>query len=89
MEITFDFTKDAINVRKHGISLSRVKDFDFDAALYSSDDSEDYGENRLIALGFIEARLYFLIFAQRGESIRAISLRKADKHEEKEYRDNY
>jgi uncharacterized DUF497 family protein len=46
MEVTFDPAKDAENVRKHGISLARAEDFDFDTAHYDIDDSQDYGEQR-------------------------------------------
>jgi hypothetical protein len=83
--ITFDPGKDARNKKKHGISLSRAAGFDFEAAIFLVDDREDYGEVRIRAIGFLDARLYSLVFAQDGEDIRAISLRKATRHEEKEY----
>jgi hypothetical protein len=86
--ITFDPRKDVINKRKHGISLSRAADFDFEAAIFLVDDREDYGEIRIRAIGFLDARLYSIVFAQDGEDIRAISLRKATRHEEKEYEKN-
>jgi len=86
MEVTFSATKDARNRRKHGIPLSRAKDFDFDTPLYIVDDSQDYGEIRIIAIGFIRAVLYVLVFSPRGEdAIRAIMLRKADNHEMRKY----
>lgn len=88
MAITFDPKKDTINKKKHGISLNRAADFDFEAAIFLVDDREDYGEVRIRAIGFLEARLYSLVFAQDGEDIRAISLRKATRHEEKEYEKN-
>lgn len=77
--MTFSSTKDAINRRKHGISLGRTEDFDFETALYDIDDREDYGETRY------RARLYALVFTQTGESIRPISLRKATPQERKRY----
>lgn len=52
------------------------------------DDREDYGEIRIRALGFLDGRLYSLVFAQEGEDIRAISLRKATRHEEEEYEES-
>ena len=52
------------------------------------DDREDYGEVRVRAIGFLDARLYSLVFAQDGEDIRAISHRKATRHEEKEYEES-
>ncbi len=85
MEFLFDRAKDRINKRKHGISLSRAEDFDFDAAVYVVDDRDDYGEVRIRAIGFLDGRLFVLVFTQVGEDIRAISLRKADKHDEIEY----
>jgi hypothetical protein len=86
--MTFDPRKDAINKKKHGISLSRAADFDFEAAVFLVDDREDYGEVRVRAIGFLDARLYSLVFVQDGDDIRAISLRKATRHEEKEYEKN-
>ena len=88
--ITYDSKKDKANKRKHGISLSRAEDFDYEEALYSIDDREDYGETRFRAIGFLDARLYTLVFVDDEESndIRAISLRKATKHEAKEYKES-
>ena len=88
--IKYDPKKDKANKRKHGISLSRTEDFDFEEALYSIDDREDYGEIRIRAIGFLKARLHTLVFVDDEESddIRAISLRKATKHEAKEYKES-
>ena len=88
--ISYDPKKDKANKRKHGISLSSAEDFGFEDALYSTDDREDYGEIRIRAIGFLDARLYTLVFVDEEESddIRAISLRKATKHEAKEYKES-
>jgi uncharacterized DUF497 family protein len=88
MAILFDPGKDAANKRKHGISLSRAEDFDFEAAVFVIDDREDYGEVRFRAVGFLDARLYSLVFMLDGENVRAISLRKATRHEAKEYKES-
>jgi uncharacterized DUF497 family protein len=86
MEVTFDPAKDTINRSKHGISLARAEDFDFDTPLYIVDDSQNYGEIRIIAIGFLGAKLHVLVFSPRGEdAIRAIMLRKADKREMRKY----
>jgi uncharacterized DUF497 family protein len=89
VEFLFDRAKDRINRRKHRISLSRAEDFDYDAAVYVVDDREDYGEVRIRAIGFLDARLFVLVFTQESENIRAISLRKADKHDEVEYEEGW
>jgi uncharacterized DUF497 family protein len=87
--ITYDPKKDKANKRKHGISLSRAEDFDYEEALYSIDDREDYGEIRFRAIGILDAWLYTLVFVdEEGDTMRAISLRKATKHEAKEYKES-
>lgn len=89
MEIFFDPKKDLANKRKHGISLDRANDFDFDSALFKIDDREDYGETRFRAIGFLDASLYTLVFAEDDDAdIRAISLRKATRNEAKEYEES-
>jgi uncharacterized protein len=86
--LRFDAAKDRANKRKHGMSLGRAEEFDFDSALFVIDDREDYGEIRVRGLGFLDGRLYSLVFTQDGEDIRAISLRKATRHEEKDYEES-
>jgi len=89
MEVTFDPAKDAENVRKHGISLKRAEDFDEDTALFEVDDSQDYGEERWNAIGWLDATLYFLTYTLEGEIVRAISLRTTTAQERKRYAENY
>jgi uncharacterized protein len=89
VEIVFGPKKDPANKKKHRISLNRADDFDFESALYSVDDREDYGEVRYLAIGFIEARLHRFVFVDNDDGdIRAISLRKATKHEAKDYEES-
>ena len=89
MLISFSPRKNAINSRKHGISLQRAEDFDLTTALIFPDDSQDYGELRYQAIGFLDAKLHVLTFTEAEETIRAISLRKAERSEEKIYADEY
>ena len=89
MEVTFDPAKDAENIAKHGISLQRAEDFDFDSARFEFDDSQDYGEERWNLVGWLDARLYALTVVFHETSTRAISLRKAVKGEHKIYAERY
>ena len=87
--IEFSKRKDAANIRKHGISLSRAAELDFNTALEFVDDSRDYGEERIIAVGFISDKLYVLVYTESGtDTIRAISLRKATSSERKLHAEN-
>ena len=89
MQVEFDPAKDRENKRKHGISLQRADDFEMHSAAIEIDTREDYGESRFNALGFLGATLYSLTFTMRGQTVRAISFRKANRREEKSYADTY
>jgi len=45
----------------------------------------DYGEDRYQLLGRIDSRVFFLVYTLRGETIRIISARKANRREVKTY----
>ncbi|MEW5422670.1 BrnT family toxin [Amorphus sp. 3PC139-8] len=83
--ITFDDAKDTVNRERHGMSLSEAARFDFETAYVRVDDRHDYGERREIAIGLIGRRLHVLVFTMRDETVRAISLRKANLREIKLY----
>jgi uncharacterized DUF497 family protein len=79
-----DERRDA-NLRTHRIDFNAVYRFEWQTAVVFVDDREDYGELREIAIGFIDPGLYVLTFTRRGEQIRVISLRKAEKSDVRKY----
>jgi uncharacterized DUF497 family protein len=83
--IIFDPAKNARNVRERGLSFERVEDFDFGTAAFKIDDRRDYGEARIRALGFLDGKLHLLVFTERGEDLRVISLRRANRAEVRRY----
>lgn len=85
MDVEFDAAKDAANRAKHRVGLRDAERFDMETALVAADDRQDYGEDRWIAVGFIDAQLHVLVFTERNGWIRPISLRKALKREEQQY----
>ncbi|HTQ35026.1 MAG TPA: BrnT family toxin [Stellaceae bacterium] len=85
MKIEFDPAKDRINWAKHGISLAPAAEMEFDNAVVIEDRRTDYGETRFIAYGLIEDRLPVLWFTMRGNVLRAIGLRKANRRERTQY----
>lgn len=85
MRIEFDPDKDAINQRKHGLSLTEAEHIDFGAAAIEPDRRYAYGEDRFQAHGLMNGRLYVLVFTMRGDVLRAISLRKANLKEVKRH----
>jgi len=83
--IQFDPAKDAINRAKHGVSLGEAGSMDWDSAVIWRDDRMDYGEVRMCGLGYLGMRLYFVVFVDRGDTRRIISLRKANPREYRKY----
>ncbi len=85
MRIVFDPEKDATNLSKHGVSLAAAAELDWDAALAWIDDRADCGEQRIIALAPMGDRLFFVVFVDRVEARRVISLRRANRREVSHY----
>jgi uncharacterized DUF497 family protein len=85
MGIAFDPEKEARNVAKHRISLTRAEEMDMAAATVREDERFDYGETRYVAFGDIDDALHCLVFTFRGSKVRVISLRKANKKEVRRY----
>lgn len=85
MRITFDPTKDAANVTKHGVSLAQAADLEWDSAVTWPDARRVHDEPRQCGIGYIGLRLYFVAFVDRADGRRIISLRKANQREVKRY----
>jgi len=85
MLIEFDPVKDAVNRDKHVISLGEAARIDWGTAVTWPDDRFDYGETRMCGLGYIGLRLYSVVFVDRGDIRRIVSLRKANPREYRKY----
>ena len=85
MQYEWDDSKCKANVAKHGVDFLAAENFDWSNAIEVIDDRTDFGEERWITLGFIGNRLYVLIYTTRLDTIRIISLRKANKREREFY----
>ena len=85
MDTEFDVKKDAANQQKHGVSLSLASRIDWSEVLCFVDDRADYRELREVGYTVIDERLHVVVFVQRGDTMRIISLRKANKRELKDY----
>ena len=89
MNVTFDPAKDVANMAKHGVSLTEAAGFEWGTAVVWPDTRRDYGEARMVALGYIGLRIMALVFVDRPPEQpterRIISLRKANSREVKRY----
>lgn len=85
MAITFDPEKSARNVATRGLSFELVELLEWHTAQVLEDTRKDYGETRLQVWALLDNRLYAAVVTPRGEDLRVISFRKANKKEVKWY----
>ena len=84
----YDARKDALNRAKHGVSLLlAIQLFDGPVQI-RTDQRRNYGEQRQVAYGLIEGRLFVCVFTDRDDVRRVISLRKANRRERNAHRQN-
>jgi len=81
MAFTFDPEKSARNVADRGLSFDLVERLEWETALVVEDIRKDYGETRLQVLALMDGRLYAAVVTPRGEDLRVISFRKANRRE--------
>lgn len=81
MNVTWDEGKRRANLAKHGLDFAAAEKLFDDYRLERLDTRQDYGEDRWIALGMIHGKVVVLVYTERDEDIRAISLRKATPEE--------
>ena len=82
----WDEKKNRQNIKKHGFDFVDAEEM-FRGVLFADPDTrEDYGEKRWIGIGTIRGRIAYVVFTQPDpNTIRIISLRKANRGERKEY----
>ena len=85
MKFEWDEAKNKLNIRKHRIDLADVPPV-FDGPMYVTVDTrEDYGEDRLVGVGFLNNAVVVVVFVETAaNATRLISARKAERHERKE-----
>ena len=85
MTVEFDEAKRAKTLEERGLDMARAGEvFDGDT-LTIEDVRIDYGETRYITVGFLDERMVVLVWTQRGDIYRIISMRKANDREKAVY----
>lgn len=89
IEVEFDPGKDAINRRKHGLSLAAAQALFDGPILRQVDDRFGYEEERWLAIGRIGDHFFTACFTMRGSVFRIISFRRSSWKERKDYAQAY
>lgn len=88
MDFKWDNIKNETNIKKHGIDFSDAVQI-FDSPLISRIDKRiNYKEERWIGIGILKGIIAAIVYTEDdiNDVIRIISVRKATRHEIKEYK---
>jgi uncharacterized DUF497 family protein len=86
LEFEWDDDKASANWRRHGVEFYHaVKSFQDLFAVERVDTRQDYGEDRVNLIGMCDGVLIHVTYTERDGSIRIISARRAQSHEQDDY----
>lgn len=85
MEFVWDENKRRINLEKHGFDFLDTEKLSENRIYTVKDDRFDYGEERYFTLGLLFGRIVALSHTESDQTVRVISLRKANKYEQQKY----
>jgi uncharacterized protein len=83
--ITFDPLKREAMLAVRGLDFADAESVFSGVLIEEPDDRFDYGEERLITVGFLGERMVVVVWTPRGEDCHIISMRKANDRERKQY----
>ena len=84
--LTWDETKRKLNIKNHGFDFVGCDAIWDHFTVTREDKREDYGEVRLVCFGVLHGEVVVLVYTERARGTHVISLRKAEKHEARYYR---
>lgn len=85
MEFEYDQEKAEQNYAKHGVELLEGALIFEGSTLEWLDTRQDYGEDRIIAVGMADDQLLVVVYVERGDVIRLISTRKGGRRDRRKY----
>ncbi len=85
MEISFDPVKRERALRERGLDFTDAPEVFAGLRIEQEDDRFDYGEVRMMTIGFLRSRMVIVIWTKRGAVRHIISLRKANSREQTKY----
>ena len=89
MQIEFDEAKRAATLRARGLDMARAGEVFSGPTLTAEDDRRDYGEDRFITVGFLDASMVVVVWTPRKVGARIISMRKANDREQRIYGERF
>ena len=85
MKLSWDESKRAHTLSVRGLDFSDATSVFAGPTLEFDDIRKDYGERRVVCVGFLRGRMVVTVYVQRGVGRRIVSMRKANDREQKIY----
>ena len=86
LRFEWDDVKAVINLKKHGVPFELAARTFFDPLrVERHDDRDAYLEDRFVSIGLVGEVALAVAYTVRGDSIRIVSARKAERHEQASY----
>ena len=89
MSFEWNDNKNEANIQRHGIDFHDAHLIFQHPMLVMTDTRKNYGEIRLVGLGILFEIVIVIIFTKRANTIRVISIRRANKNERKVYKEKF
>ena len=84
--LTWDEAKRKQNVKNHGLDFAGCDAIRDHFNVTREDRRQDYGEARQVCFGLLTGEVVVMVYTERLRGPHVISLRKAEKHEARYYR---
>lgn len=85
MRFIWDEAKRKSNLSKHGYDFADTHKVFQSPIVLAEDARTDYGEQRMLALGLLDTVVVLIVHVESEDTIRVISMRKANRHETNNY----
>lgn len=81
MRFVWDEPKRLANLKKHGLDFADAEKVFAGPMVLIEDSREEYDEQRMIGIGLLDCLVVLIVHVETNETIRMISMRKADSDE--------
>ena len=89
MTISYDPNKREATLLERGLDFARAAEV-FDGNVFSWPDLRfDYGEQRIVTVGFLDDRMVIVVWTSRDDARQVISMRKANAREQAQFGERF
>lgn len=85
MKITYDKQKRLYTIKDRSLYFEDAAKV-FEGPVFEFEDERfDYGETRMVTVGYLVGRMVMIVWTKRGDARHIISMRKTNEKEQKKY----